>query len=227
MVFPASFSLAEMPDNELDRLSTFYYLEPRPESIPEVIAALSRRGYLSNEKSVVATMAFLSRIFRKENQQVEAWRSSFPPLSILEKRTIWLALWYADTPETDAIIRNEFQRENSSNRKMLQKLMNQKPKAFEEMELDSTARVDMLWGAFLATGQEKFVIRVIEALPFTKVRGDSALMLVGGAARWSLISKASQHQRVMDICLEQMKRQPKEVKEILKEVIQVARAQNL
>ena len=71
----------------------------------------------------------------------------------------------------------------------------------------------------MATGEEKYVIQVISVLPYSIIKGNIPRLLVGGSARWSLTSNAIQHKRVLDICMSQLDKQPKEVKEILSEVI--------
>jgi hypothetical protein len=44
-------------------------------------------------------------------------------------------------------------------------------------------------------------------------------LLVAGAARWSLTSNAIQHRRVLEICQEEVGKQPKEVAEKLRKII--------
>ena len=79
--------------------------------------------------------------------------------------------------------------------------------------------LDALWGNFMATGDNAPVVRIISALPWIHVRGDVPRLLVGGAARWSLISNAIQHQPVMAVCRRELASQPKEVEGVLREVI--------
>ena len=79
--------------------------------------------------------------------------------------------------------------------------------------------LDALWGYFMATGDDAPLARIMAALPWVNVRGDVSRLLVGGAARWSLISNAIQHSPVMASCREQVKIQPKEVADVLREVI--------
>ena len=79
--------------------------------------------------------------------------------------------------------------------------------------------LDALWGYFMATGDDAPVVRIISALPWVNVRGDVSRLLVGGAARWSLISNAIQHKPVMTVCRKELASQPNEVTDVLREVI--------
>jgi hypothetical protein len=48
--------------------------------------------------------------------------------------------------------------------------------------------------------------------------------MIGGAARWSLTSNCIQHQKVLEICKDQLSKQDSETVSILKEVIKQAQA---
>ena len=71
----------------------------------------------------------------------------------------------------------------------------------------------------MATGDDAPVARIISALPWVNIRGDVSRLMVGGAARWSLISNTIQHPLVMAKCREQLMPQPTEVADVLREVI--------
>ncbi len=84
--------------------------------------------------------------------------------------------------------------------------------------------LDTLWGEFMATGESAPVERIISALQWVGIKGNPNLLLVGGAANWSLISNAEQHQKVMEICEKQFQNEINDsVKERLKEIIKTAK----
>jgi len=79
--------------------------------------------------------------------------------------------------------------------------------------------LDLLWGRFFGSGDERCVQRIISVLPWLQDRSNATKMLVGGAAQWSLTSNAMQHQRVMEICRREVATQPDEIKMVLREII--------
>ncbi|HZP24240.1 MAG TPA: hypothetical protein VFB04_12380, partial [Terriglobales bacterium] len=83
--------------------------------------------------------------------------------------------------------------------------------------------LDALWASFFASGDERYVNRIIGALPLVNARGDTGKMLIGGAARWSLASNAYQHPKVMQICEAQLKELPADQRTDLAKVIESAR----
>src|SRR5262249_48748082 len=78
------------------------------------------------------------------------------------------------------------------------------------------------------SGDERYVRRVISALPAANADTDARAnpgaagvgsFLVGGMARWSLMSNASQHPRVLQICREAIEKMSEDRKPVLERVI--------
>ena len=90
-----------------------------------------------------------------------------------------------------------------------------------EIPINSPMVLDMLWGAFMASGDEKYIIRIISALPNVNIdiKEDHSKFMIGGTARWLLTSNAIQHEIVFKICKEQVSRQPEEISNILCEIL--------
>ena len=134
-----------------------------------------------------------------------------------------LGLWYANLPDSQERVygilenypglKNEFSF-----------LATGTPMPIEKIPLEQGSWVlDALWGNFMATGNKVPVVRIMSTLPWSDVKGDVNRLLIGGAARWSLTSNAVQHQRVLEICEEEVKSQPTEVADKLRDVIENAK----
>ena len=80
----------------------------------------------------------------------------------------------------------------------------------------------MLWGCFLASGDTRYVDKIIDALPMMKDESDQRRTLIGLAARWSLTSNAKQHKVVLKFCKKRLANSSKELKPLLEEVIKKA-----
>jgi hypothetical protein len=70
--------------------------------------------------------------------------------------------------------------------------------------------MNLQWGAFLASGEERNVTNILAAIG----RGQ-----IGDSARVSLAFNAAQHDRVLQICRAQLDKQPNEVRSVLRAVI--------
>ena len=74
-------------------------------------------------------------------------------------------------------------------------LLKQAPPDPYRMAIDSPAVLDYLWGYFLGTGDSKIPDRILsEILLRPRPQQGSTLILTYGAARWSFLSMASQHE---------------------------------
>jgi hypothetical protein len=205
-----------MSENELNDFMVYYYLHPTPEKISQAVKAMHKMGYLQKESACAPITSFLSLIFRLNPSAIETTLADFSSYSPTEQQLFLRALWLADTAQTKmALQKLVVGNENAE-------LLKSVPPKIEQIPVESPDVLDMLWGAFMATGDEKYVLPVISVLPYSTIKGNIPRLLVGGSARWSLTSNAIQHKRVFDICNSQLEKQPKEVKEILSEVISEA-----
>lgn len=57
---------------------------------------------------------------------------------------------------------------------------------------------DMNWASFFATGDTKFLDKIIANVPYAEERVDRNLFLTGASAKWSLSSNARQDKRVKE-----------------------------
>jgi len=208
-----------LSEKALDEWLTYYYLHPEPEKTPLAILSMQRLGYLKKDSARAPLVAFLSLIFRSSGAVIEPSLKPFPSLSTGEQQVLLHALWVAGTGEAKAHLKRCLALLADRGIAGNEELSKLDPPALDRMTIDSPAVLDMLWGAFMATGDEKYVIRVIGVLPYAAAEGNVAQLLIGSSARWSLAANAARHRRVLDICVSQMAKQPEEVRKVLAEVI--------
>ena len=79
-----------------------------------------------------------------------------------------------------------------------------------------------MWGNFSATGDDRYIKRVMEVLLWFKPGGEAAKAMIGASARWSLTSNAVQHPKVMKVCKEVAVASSEPVRTILNDIIRNA-----
>lgn len=205
-----------MSETELNDFMVNYYLHPSPEKVSQAVKAMHKIGYLQKEAAGAPIASFLSLVFRSNSTAIEATLVDFNSYTSAEQQVLLRALWLADTAQSKMSIQKLVVGNGHA------ELLKSVPPKIEQIPVESPDVLDMMWGAFMATGDEKYVLPVISVLPYSTIKGNIPRLLVGGSARWSLTSNAIQHKRVFDICNSQLEKQPKEVKEILSEVISEA-----
>lgn len=207
---------------ELGKWVTYYYLKPEPARAVEAIASASRLGLLKDGKSSPSMIGFLSGVVRKEPAVAREAASRLVSLPKAEQPVLALGLWYSGHPEAGKLLAG-LSRSVPEQKAMYDELSQNVAPKLDQVPLEQGPWVlDALWGSFMATGDERPVLRVMSALPWTDAQGDKARSLAGGAARWSLTANAVRHPRVLAICKAQAGKQPKEVAVVLAEIIRNA-----
>lgn len=208
--------------DDFNRWSSFYYMEPTPERVVPAIRFMAENGILEQESQRAPTMAFLAEIFRQNEGSLTAWLKQLEGLKESQQRVVWHALWFSNCAEASALLLAFRYETSPEGKELIDRLLKEEPPDLLSLPIASPAVLDMLWGSFYVTGDERCVQRVIGALALSKVKGDLEKFLIGEAARWSLIENAAQHERVLRICRREIKTQPVLVRVILERVVEEA-----
>lgn len=208
---------------DLNEWITYYYLHPQPDHTVEAILLMSAKGYLDKETAQSPLAAFFSHVFAQNPQSIEHWFSKLEGLPNAQRRLLCGALWYSATPQGLQQLKKEAARAAPSDNADIVKLTTTKPPSIANLEITEPSVLDMLWASFMATGDERYVIRIISTLPWLEEKNLNRV-LIGGAARWSLTSNAIQHPKVLEICKAQVGKQGETTVSILKEVLKQAEA---
>ncbi len=218
----ASFQTSE----ELSKWITYYYKSPEPNKVPEAYEFMSKKGWFDKKNSVSPLFGFLSGAIQSNPHLAKGWVERLEKLPTKHQNILVLGVWYSDINGSKELVYKLLEK-NEELKQAFSYLYEGSPLPVEEIPLEQGPWVlDALWGKFMATGDTAPVVRIISALPWVDVKGDTNRLLVGGSARWSLTSNAEQHKRVLKICEEQIKIQPENVVVKLKEVIDSATNNN-
>lgn len=94
---------------------------------------------------------------------------------------------------------------------------NKKSKEIIMKSVQSAKHLDELWKEYFRSKNLWAVKRIISALKYVNGKGNA--VIVGNAAKWSLISNASQHKEVLKICKNSLNAVSPNMKKILEEII--------
>jgi hypothetical protein len=82
--------------------------------------------------------------------------------------------------------------------------------------------IDTLWGIYFATGKEAPIAQIVTLLPWAKERDSVEKLTIGSMARFTLASNAARDVDLLRVLKGLQESQSKEVKPVLKEVIEAA-----
>ncbi|MFN8656955.1 MAG: hypothetical protein U0105_11500 [Candidatus Obscuribacterales bacterium] len=207
-------------DQDLNQWLTYYYLHPQPDLVVPATLLAEKKGYLSSETGG-PYMAFLSRIFAQNPTMVGDWLKQLDSIPARDKPMLWTAIYWSHTKESAAVLDQIAKSLPPKSQESLVEQIAKPPEPIEKVTISSPAVLDMLWGAFFATGDEKYVKRLISVLPWEAQNKDLIKMQVGASARWSLTSNAEQHAKVLEIC-QQVRETDPAMRTVLDPVIEKA-----
>ena len=122
---------------------------------------MSKAGQLSDESSTPAIVAMLGRVMAQNPDKISAWMTDLAELPENDKVAIYRAIWLSRTDAGNAYLK----------RQGLTKYVEKPATDILKMEIESPSIISMIWGCFLATGDEAAVRRIVSAFNYSKYQG--------------------------------------------------------
>lgn len=202
-----------------------YYEKPEPSAFPKWVKDVSAAGGFEKPSARFPIMIFASEIIKKNPELVVGWCKDLSSLPVANKAFVAWSVRNANVSAQDDCIRNHLALSDEDKKKVLGSVRHD-PLAKEPM---SPSDLDMLWATFMATGNEAAVNRIIDVLgrpsPEKGAPGSVEMLLLKGAAKWSLSSNVRQHRRVADIAKSRQAKESGELRKELDEALQNASRQ--
>jgi hypothetical protein len=207
---------------EVAKWVTYYYNNPEPVKIPEAFIYMSQSGAINKDSDIPPFADFLAGVLKNNPDKAKSWIEVLSDLPIKHKRILIMGVWYSELPDAKKKVYSIIDRDNMLKQKDKASLFSKCfPCSITQIPFDQGPWVlDALWGYFMATGSPRPVVRIISALFWLDQYFSRSLFMIGAAAKWSLISNSEQHERVLKICIEQIDKQPPEIADDLKAIIQ-------
>jgi hypothetical protein len=215
----AAFSALRASDNFGRQWMEHYYEQPRPDEFVRAVYSLSRAGYFDGDTAPDTAIGFFAVVFKQNPQRVERWlRTSAPLLTDRPQRILAMAAWLAGSPYGAERVRAlSAYNDREERAAMLQMIARGSPPAIKDWPVTSEGAMNLQWGAFLASGNERYVTNVLAALGSNEPG-------LASSARFALAQRAVEYPWVLEICREQMDRQPAAVRPALEAALNQATA---
>lgn len=155
---------------DLDAFMSTYYQRPDPTRVPQAIDAFAADGLAFDASAASPVMTFFSLVFAANPERMKAWEADLKTKDAVSKAALEMAVFYSQNP--DWVLQQPFHTATTN---------------------------DMYWAAYYATGDSRYVQRVIDQLIYCDERTDVNLYLVGASAQWSLAGNLQEHPEVRGI----------------------------
>jgi hypothetical protein len=184
----------------LSNWMTHYYENPQPELMVPALLFADKQGLIQGD-AAAPLQAFTSRVFAQNPDRVKEWFTRLGPIGENGKNIVLTAIWWSNTSQGKELLQTIASQLPEKGKREFKKEIEGTPPAVETMEIVTPDVLDMLWASFTATGDTKYVKRLITTLSWErKDSKDLPKMLIANAARWSLISNINQHAKVKEFC---------------------------
>jgi hypothetical protein len=144
-------SLASAGSNapDLGNWITYYYMHPQPNDIPARVREMAALGVFRKQSDDAPMVAFLAEVLRQNPNRIAGLFESLQNTSPDVRSAMIRAAWESNTKEGTAVL-NALGAEKE--RDFALQIQKQKPIDLAKDQIDSPASLDMLWAAFLASG---------------------------------------------------------------------------
>lgn len=168
-----------------------YYLHPQPELIGNLIEALHPSGLLQIQKAnnINPVIGFFSEIFAANPNRLPQWQVLIAKQDVQTKAALDQALSAA------------------------------KSGGVLKVSGHTAGLNDMYWGAFCASGNPKFVYRLVDQLQYFDERNDESLFFAGATAMWSLASNAKTQPAVRSAIEDARTKADKRTQELISKLV--------
>ncbi|HXG80148.1 MAG TPA: hypothetical protein VNJ31_12535 [Methyloceanibacter sp.] len=230
------------PEKLMDWISN-YRNHKNPSRVPAAVHAMREYGLFADEEKAWFCIGFIAGVLGSNPKDGPALIPRMFPMPDKEQAVIIRAIAYSGRPDW-----RELLEKNSSRmplrRPLIDDFLNGKRPTLMELPLDTggSPGVYALWGYYVATGQHEPVVRIMEALRWSRKKDDGGFsfrkifsgwgsdpsavekITTGGTAKWTLASYAERDRELIKLYRAESQRQPEEIAEPLKEVIEAAEA---
>jgi hypothetical protein len=212
LTIAAGLALAALPQVRAETGSgknwmDHYYETPHSADFVPGVVALSREGVFDSDHQKFIAIGFLSKVFEQNPGAVAGWlRAAMPLLPEQGQRVLVAAAWMASNPAADRYLPRFYAQSVGEQRDITGTMIDEKAVTpVVDIPVNTVHAMDLQWGAFLASGDERYVTNVFTAF-------GSAQPGLATAARYTLVQNAAADPRVMQVCRDVLSRQPDSVR---------------
>jgi hypothetical protein len=229
------------PEQLIDWASN-YRSHPSPHRLPAAVHAMQQFGLFGDAEKGGFCIGFMAGVLGTNKADAPKLIAGMFPMPPKEQAVIIKAIAYSGRPDwQDLLIR--FQDQMPYRKALIDAYVDgDEPRLMDLPLEDGSPVIYTLWGYYSATGQYEPVMRIMQALRWSKNEEDpgfswSSLMsgwrtdpkmvdkvTTGGTAKWTLASYAERDRQLLSLYRAEYPRQPEEIAVPLKEVIMAAEA---
>jgi hypothetical protein len=198
---------------------TYYYQSPQPELVPAAIRKMSQFGYMTRQQTLPPMAGFIASYLATHPERKQAIIADAKSLPDRDYQTILVLLFLAADSDA-AKARETVLGLSDYGNSLLTWFQANGIFGDDRVEPTSPSALDFIWGSFMETGNAELVVPLIGVIVPPKDHKDVLMVVISGAARWSLSSNAKQHPKIMELCKRQIPKEPPAIAAELRKIVE-------
>lgn len=186
----------------------FYYREPRPAELGAALRYMDANRYLAEYPDIASV--FVAAVMREHPAALAKWTSDWHDLSPSAWNVVVLSLWLSQTREGRVLAQTYLPKVAPNERARFAKVLGRDPATSDILsaEVKTPRHINMLWAGFSATGDRRYVERIIGFVHLYGTEGNQSDAALGEAAIMTLATNSMQHEAVVRACNEANNKHP-------------------
>lgn len=188
-------------DEEFRSWFAFYYKAPHPEMLTAALKFMQAHKYLDDYPDIASV--FLSHVMATDPQAMTNWvEHDWQSLGDAQWSVILVSLWMVHTDVSEALLRKYVDRADPKHHDRIKTLLSHDPGDIDPLRaaVVDPRQINLIWAAFSATGDERYVRKVVDYVHLYGENGNDNQALIGEAAIMTLANNALQHEVVAKLC---------------------------
>jgi len=217
-----------------------YHVHPTPWRVPAAVRAMRELGLFTDEEKGAFCTGFIAGVLGTNQKDGPALIAKMLPMPDKDQAVLIRAIAFSGRPDWRELL-TKFKNHMPLREPLIDSYLSGKAKTLMQVDLsDGPAVVYTLWGYYAATGQYEPVVRIMQALRWSKNKNDGNFSLkkivsgwrndpsavdkisTGATAKWTLASYAERNRDLISLYRAEYERQPPEIAKPLRDVIEAA-----
>jgi hypothetical protein len=228
------------PDSLLEWVYN-YRSHKAPSRVPAAVQSMRELGLFRDEEKAAFCTGFIAGVLGDNPKDGPRLVAKMLPMPDKDQAVLIRAIAYSGRPDWRDLL-TKFKDRMPLRGPLIDSYTSGEAKTLMQVELDKATVIYTLWGYYVATGQYQPVVRIMQALRWSKNKNDGNFSVkkifsgwrndpsavdkisTGATAKWTLASYAERNRDLLSLYRAEYERQPPEIAKPLRDVIVAAEA---
>jgi hypothetical protein len=228
------------PDSLLEWVYN-YRSHKSPSRVPAAVQSMRELGLFRDEEKAAFCTGFIAGVLGDNPKDGPRLVAKMLPMPDKDQAVLIRAIAYSGRPDWRDLL-TKYKDRMPLRGPLIDSYLSGEAKTLMQVDLNEVTVIYSLWGYYVATGQYEPVVRIMQALRWSKNKNDGGFSVskifsgwkndpsavdkisTGATAKWTLASYAERHRDLLNLYRAEYERQPPEIAKPLRDVIVAAQA---